>query len=140
MKTWTQEDIDEAYEDELEDVPCPFCENRGYRVKLGPKILMPGQVRDSDYENWLECPTCYVVIPIYEMPKEETIKDTVETAETPFENKTQIIGIPKRNSPAGKRASAKKRRNKIKLDPDPEIDALVRIYGDRVKVVYDSDP
>ena len=68
--------------------------------------------QEADNQKWLECPTCYVVIPIYEAPKEETIKDTIETIDSPFESgKTEIIGIPKRNSPAGKKASAKRRRN-----------------------------
>jgi hypothetical protein len=43
--------------------------------------------------------------------------------------------MPKRFTKAGKKASAKKRRNKIKLDPDPEINDLLRIHGDRVRVL-----
>ena len=66
-------------------------------------------------------------------PKEETIKDTIETIDSPFESgKREIIGIPKRNSPAGKKASAKRRRNRNRPHhyKDPEIDSLLRIYGD----------
>jgi hypothetical protein len=61
----------------------------------------------------------------------------VETIESPFEQGKFILEtIPKRGSAAGKKLSAKKRRNKIKLDSDPEIDALLRAYGtDRMKVI-----
>jgi hypothetical protein len=36
---------------------------------------------------------------------------------------------------AGRKASAKRRSKKIKLDDDPEIDSLLRIYGDIVNVL-----
>jgi hypothetical protein len=60
----------------------------------------------------------------------------IETIESPFENKFHIETIPKLYSPAGKKASSKRRRNKIKLDDDDdEINDLLRIYGDRVNVL-----
>jgi hypothetical protein len=141
MKTWTEEEIREYYEDELEPIYCPFCIKRGYEIRLGPKILMPGQVRDEDYENWLCCSTCYVEIPIYQVEPEPTIKNTVETIDNPFEQgKLHLETIPKRNSPAGKNASAKKRRNKIKPTNDEEINEEKRRHGDRVNVVMDTNP
>jgi hypothetical protein len=48
--------------------------------------------------------------------------------------------VPKRYTKAGKKASAKKRRNKIKLHEDKEINELLRIYRDIVKVVHDTNP
>ncbi len=48
------------------------------------------------------------------MPKEVTIKDIIETIESPFElGKFHMGSISKRNSPAGKKASNKIRRIKI---------------------------
>ena len=136
MKTYTQEDINEQYEDEIEDVNCPHCLDRGYKVRLGGRILEPNEPRPADYENWLQCPTCLLICPIFELPKQEEIKDSVETIESPFEQGKFILeSIPKRSSPKGKRISAKRRRNKIKLDEDKEIDALLRAYGDNVKVI-----
>jgi hypothetical protein len=136
MKTWSEEDIAESYEDAPENILCPYCENRGYRVLLGPKILGPKEPRPEDYDSFLECPTCYEVIPIHEGLKEETIKDEVETQESAFDNKFILETIPKRSSPRGKRISAKRSKKKIRLDDDPEIDALLRAYGDdRVRVI-----
>jgi hypothetical protein len=137
LKTYSEEEINEYYDDEPEPVFCPLCEERGYRVELGPRILMPGEPRPDDYEYFLECPTCYQVIDIHAALIEATIKDAVETIESPFEQGKFILeSIPKRGSAAGRKLSARKRRNKIKLDSDPEIDALLRAYGDdRVKVI-----
>ena len=135
MKTYAQEDIDEQYEDEPEDVNCPHCLDRGYKVRLGGRILEPDEPRPADYENWLQCPTCLWICPIFELPKEESIKDTMETIESPFEQGKFILeSIPQRSSPKGKRISAKRRRNKLKLDEDKEINDLLRIYGNRVAV------
>lgn len=71
----------------------------------------------------------------YEVEKQETVDNIIEITETPFESGFHVQSIPKRNSPAGKKLTARRRRNKIKVDEDPEIDALLRIYGDRVNVI-----
>jgi Pyruvate/2-oxoacid:ferredoxin oxidoreductase delta subunit len=89
----------------------------------------------ADYENWIQCPTCLWICPLHEIAHEEEIKDTMETIDNPFEQGKFILEtVCKRNSPKGKKLSAKKRKNKIKLDDDPEIDALLRAYGNNVKV------
>ena len=98
---------------------------------------MPDEPKPEDYEMFLECPKCYEVIPLHEIPAKEEIKDAVETIDNPFESgKFTLETVYKRNSPKGKKALAKKRRKKIKLDDDKEIDALLRAYGDnRAKVI-----
>jgi hypothetical protein len=89
----------------------------------------------EDYENYLECGKCFWVCPIYSVEKIAEIKNAIETQESPFDNKFHLESIPPRNSPAVKRASAKKTSKKIKLDDDPEIDSLLKIYGDKVNVL-----
>jgi hypothetical protein len=134
MRIFTDADFDD-YEVE-EPIWCQMCLKRGYQVRLGPKLLMPGEVKPDDYGNFLECPTCWWLCPIYQIEQEATIKDAVETSDSPFEGgKFVLETIPKRSSAAGKRASAKKRKSKIKLDDDPEINDLLRTYGDRVNVL-----
>jgi hypothetical protein len=113
---------EDDYEDDKPKTYCKNCLSRGYRIVMGPKILMPNEPRSDDYENFLECPTCYNVISTFEVEKEAEIKDSIETQESPLDNKFHLESIPPRNSPAGKRANAKKRNKKIKLDDDPEID------------------
>ena len=136
MKTYNEEYFND-YEDELEKITCPYCKKRGYRVLLGPKILKPNEPRPEDYENWLECPRCYNLVPIHEIPKEEEIKDSIETIDNPFESGKFILeSVKKRTS----KTMSKRSRKKIELHEDPEINELMRIYGDRVKVVYDTNP
>jgi len=111
----TEEDINEYYEDLPEKIYCPHCEKRGYPVQLGPKILMPNESRPEDYDQFLECPTCYWICPIHEIPKEETIKDSIETQESPYEDKLKLESAHKRRkSKTGKKIAARggKRRKR----------------------------
>jgi hypothetical protein len=136
MPIYSEEDIKES-EDEIEDINCPHCLERGYKIRLGGRILEPNEPRPADYENWLQCPTCLWICPIFELPKQEEIKDSVETIESPFEQGKFILeSIPKRSSSAGKKLSAKKARRKIKMDEDKEMDELLKTFGpDRIEVL-----
>jgi hypothetical protein len=61
--------------------------------------------------------------------------------DNPFDNKTIIESIPKRSSPAGKKASAKRRRNKIKPTNDPDINLEIQQHGeDNVHIIQDTNP
>jgi Fe-S-cluster-containing hydrogenase component 2 len=141
MKTWSEEDIAESYEDELEDILCPHCEERGYQVRLGPKILMPNEPRPDDYDQFLECGSCGWICPIYQIEQEATIKDAVETQESPFESKTIIESLPKRNfHKTGKKVTRGKKRDRNRLHRDDEINEEMKRHGDRVNVVFDSNP
>ena len=99
------------YEDEMV-MYCPFCKKAGFQVKFVNKILMPGQKREPDYDQWLQCPDCNEVVAAYVVEHDATIiVDDIPTVETPFEDTTEIMGaVPKRSSPAGKRATTKRRR------------------------------
>jgi hypothetical protein len=135
MHILTADDIDD-YEEENEPIWCPFCLKRGYQIRLGPKILMPGQVRDEDYENWLECATCGWICPIFAAEKEGTIKDSIETIDSPFESKTIVESLHKRKSKTGKKIAARgRKRKKRMLHEDPDINEEMRRHGDRVNVL-----
>lgn len=101
---------------------------------------MPNDQRQSDYESWLQCDQCYNVYAVHEIAQDSQLKNTVETLYNAFEP-NQIESIPKRTSSAGKKATARRKRERNRPHhKDPEIDALMRIYGDRVTVLQDSDP
>jgi hypothetical protein len=143
MHVLTAEDLDDDWDEEDDSIFCPFCLERGYKIRLGPKILMPNEPRPDDYENFLECGTCGWICPLYSVEKEATIQDSIETSSSPYEdNKTIIENVfPKRSSPAGKKLSAKKKRNKIKVTNDPDIQREIDQHGeDNVRVVFDSNP
>ena len=56
-----------------------------------------------------------------------------------------IESLHRRRSKTGKKTAynargGKRKRNKNKLHDNHEIDALMRRHGDRVKVVYETNP
>ena len=124
---------------------CPKCRAAGFQVKLGPRILMPGEVRQPDYENWVQCPSCAEIIATHVIEHDATIiRDDIETVDNPFEsNQSEIIGAnPRRTTKAGRIKLSKRRKqmNRPTHSKDKDIDREMQRHGDRVKVVYDSNP
>jgi hypothetical protein len=122
---------------------CPKCKEAGFQVKLGPKILMPGEKATPDYNSWLQCTSCAEIVAAYIVEHDATIiRDDIPTVDNPFENTSEIMGaVAKRSTKAGKRASAK--RDKERYRPhhkDADIDREMQRHGDRVNVIYDSNP
>lgn len=102
--------IEMDYYEDHTDVWCPHCKECGFRVKLGPKILMPNEQRQPDYENWLECPDYHEIVASYVIEHDATIiRDAVETVESPFENQTEIMGIPKRSFTSRSKSSSEEK-------------------------------
>jgi hypothetical protein len=126
--------------DDHADLYCPMCKKAGFSVRLGPRILMPGQVREPDYDQWLECPDCREVVAACVVEHDATIiMDDIETVDSPFEStQSEIIGaVSKRTTKPGKRAITKHNKERYRQhSKDPEIDSLLRIYGsDYVNVI-----
>ena len=127
------------YEDDIV-MWCPFCKNAGFNVKAGCKILMPNEVRQPDYENWLQCPDCYEIVAAYVIEHDASIivGILIESVETPFENQTEIMGLAKVTSRQGIKARKKRNRPHHK---DKDIDWEIQQHGsENVNVIYDSDP
>ena len=143
MRKWkdvvSEEELLEQLEEEEETRSyCKKCLARGYELFMGPKILLPGQKRDEDYENWKMCPRCYDVVPDYELEQEATISDVIEKSESPFESgKTVIESLPNRT---GKRIKSRSnRKNKNVLHEDADINREMRQHGEHnVRVLQDS--
>jgi len=125
------------YEEEDDDerpALCPHCYNKGYKVLLGKKILMPNEVKQADYDQWTQCPRCFWLCPLFEVEPEPEITNTLETQDNPFENKFTLETIPKRT---GKTLMKKKRKE----HKDKDIELEIKTHGEeRVNVVYDSNP
>ena len=120
---------------ELETLCCPNCSKVGLSCVLGNKILMPQEVKQPDYENWLQCPRCAFLCPIYETEPKETIQDTVTTIENPFESaQGQVLGVYKKGI---------RRKKKRQKHPDKDIELEIKQHGqgqDNVKVIQDTNP
>jgi hypothetical protein len=136
LKTYTQEDINEQYEDAPEPVYCPKCLERGYRILLGNRILQPNEPRSDDYDSWLQCPKCAWLCPLHEMPKEETITDQVETIDNPFEGgKFHVETVKKRTA----KTIAKRSSNKIRPTRDKDIQREIQAVGEQnVHIIQDT--
>jgi len=117
-------------DEELEPLLCPFCQKVGLNVHLGPLIIMPGQVKQPDYDQFLQCARCAEIIPIYQTEPEPTIQDSVATIENPFdESKGQVLAVSKDSK------TQKRTRNKLKPSSDNELNELIRIHGDNLKII-----
>jgi hypothetical protein len=118
---------------------CPHCLSCGFRVKMlvGQRILMVGEQRPPDFDQFLNCPDCHEVVAAYVVEHDATIiRDTVETVNNPFENQTEIIGMSKRTSKQGIKARNKRNRP---THPDKEIQREIDQHGiDAVNILYDS--
>jgi hypothetical protein len=142
MHILSAEDIEDYEEDDV--IFCPACENRGYKNRIGPKILMPNEPRPDNYSDLWECPTCGLKRDASQIPKEETIKDAVETQDSPYDDKTVIESIKKRTPNTGKQIAPRgggKRRKRNQFHHDNDIKEEMRRHGtDNVRVLFDSNP
>ena len=120
--------IDMEYNDEQMVMYCPHCKAAGFHVKLGPKILMPGETRQPDFDKWLICPDCYEVVAAYVVEGDASvIKDDIPTVETPFESGFMIEGMPRRTSRQGVKTRKKRDRP---TDSNPEIQRELDRHGE----------
>ena len=101
---------------------------------------MPGQVKESDYDEFLECPTCRNVVPLYNQMQLQFIDAFADLSDSPFEDgKGQVYCVPARNTEEDKRDLAKKRRKRQgPLHQDKEVNELLRKYRDNVKIHSES--
>lgn len=140
----------DTYDEYVDGVPdkrreCPHCLQYGVHNKLSGRILKKGEKKPVDYDQFLQCVSgCGNLFPVHEIERQKKLEVNElkgHIVENPFEaNQTLIESIPKRSSPAGKNAARGRKRKKTILHEDPEINELMRIYGDRVNVVYDTNP
>jgi hypothetical protein len=113
--------VDFSDNDEQPKSYCKECLKFGFFVPLKNRIYPEGEQIPIDHENWKQCHECGSIVPVYEIEKESSIKDVVETVDNPFDVGTSFLGIDSRTSVGGKNARRKRERQKefdaIK-DPD----------------------
>jgi hypothetical protein len=105
-----------------------YCENclsvGGMKNKLGVKIKRKGESAPDD-DQWLSCYVCGHTYAIYETFEDSKIKDTIATSDTPFDNESMILTIPKR-----------KRQKRKYQDEDPDIQREIDKHGsDKVRIL-----
>jgi hypothetical protein len=84
------------------------------QARLGPKIILPGVVKASDYDLWLECRNCGTVYPKHEVkvePELEPIKEPSDGKQGKIQSVTRKKRTGRGNNPRIRQ------RDEIK-DPD----------------------
>ena len=137
MRILTAEDI-EDYDDEPRII-CPRCEDRGYINYIGPRILMSNEPRPDNYEDLWECAVCGLNGDISQLAKEATVKNAVETVESPQDDKLKLATAHKRRKPTRKVTRHINKHIRKTIHPDIAL-AIKQVGEDNVKVHYDSNP
>jgi hypothetical protein len=98
---------------------CKHCEKFGLKVPLKNRIYPDneGQPIPVDHENWKQCHECGSIYPVYELEKEATIKDVVETTDNPFDIGKSFLGIDSRSA----RRKARKAKENFGDINDPDL-------------------
>jgi hypothetical protein len=101
----------EDYDDDDEKISyCKHCQEFGFLVPLKNRIYPNNEPIPVDHDQFRQCHECGEIVPVYELEKEASIKDVVETVENPFDQGKEFLGIDSRTSVGGKNARKKKER------------------------------
>jgi hypothetical protein len=114
---------------------CKHCLSFGFQVPLKNRIYPEGEPIPADHENYLQCHECGLIVPVYEIEKEASIKDVVETSDNPFDIGTSFLGIDSRTSVGGKNARKKRERQK-QLDDIKETDLKADLAKGNTLISY----
>lgn len=108
---------------------CQRCEDSfQVQARLGPKILLPGVPKQSDYDLWLECRNCGTVY----LKHETKIEPELEPIKEPSDGRQPRItgtGAKKRTAKGKGNNPRLKQRDEIK-DPD-----LIRELKDGAELI-----
>jgi hypothetical protein len=91
---------------------CKHCLEYGFQVRLKNRIYPDNEPIPVDHDQFLQCHECGLIVPVYEIEKEASIKDVIETSDNPFDIGTSFLGIDSRTSVGGKNARKKRERQK----------------------------
>ena len=96
---------------------CKHCLSFGFEVPLKNRIYPDNEPIPVDHEDWKQCHECGSIFPIYELEKEASIKDVVETVENPFDMGKSFLGIDSRSA----RRKMKKKKELFGDISDPDL-------------------
>jgi hypothetical protein len=91
---------------------CKSCLKYGFSVPLKNRIYPNNEPVPKDADQFLQCHECGLIVPVYEIEREASIKDVVETTDNPFDSGKMFLGIDSRTSVGGKNARKKRERQK----------------------------
>jgi hypothetical protein len=95
---------------------CKHCLDYGFQIRLKNRIYPENDPIPVDHDQFMQCHECGTIVPVYEIEKESSIKDVVETSDNPFDIGTSFLGIDSRTLIGGKNARKKRERQKALED------------------------
>lgn len=102
---------------------CQRCEDMFHVIaRLGPKILLPGVPKQSDYDFWLECRNCGTLYPKHETKVEAELEPIKEPSDGK-QAKSQVIETKKKRTVRGSNPRLKGNKWEIK---DEELKAELK--------------
>ena len=116
---------------------CQRCEDLFQVIaRLGPKILLPGDPKPSDYDLWLECRNCGTLYPKHEVKVEPELEPIKEPSDGK-QPKSQVIETkPKKRTGRGSNSRLKGNKWEIK---DEELKAELK-FGVVLMAYSSTDP
>lgn len=96
---------------------CKHCLKYGFIVQLKNRIYPDNEPIPVDHDQWLQCHECGTIVPVYEIEKESSIKDVVETTDNPFDQGKDFLGIDSRSA----RRKIKKKKELFGDINDPDL-------------------
>ena len=128
-------DFNEDDNEHKKESYCKHCIQFGFKVPLKNRIYPDNEHIPVDHDQWRQCHNCGSVVPVYEIEKEATIKDVIETTDNPFGIGRSFLGIDSRTSIGGKNAR-KKRERKKELDEIKETDLKAELVKGHTLLSY----
>ena len=102
---------------------CQRCEDLfQVQARLGPKVLLPGVPKQSDYDFWLECRNCGTLYPKHEVKVEAELEPIKEPSDGK-QPKSQVIETKKKRTVRGNNPRSKGNKWEIK---DEELKAELK--------------
>jgi hypothetical protein len=110
---------------------CFHCAEYGFQNKLGPKILVRGEIPARDHDSWCQCIKCGHIYPKHQTKIESKLQDFVETSSNPFDVGKHIIGLGNKRH---KKNKYEKLLEDIEQEPDSDIRTELR-KGNTVTII-----
>jgi hypothetical protein len=115
---------------------CQRCEDLfQVQARLGPKVLLPGVPKQSDYDVWLECRNCGSLYQKYETKVEPELEPIKEPSDGK-QPKSQVIETRKKRTGTGRGSNSRLKGNKWEIK-DSELNAELK--SGAVLLAYSSN-
>jgi hypothetical protein len=109
--------VDFSSDDDEKISYCKHCLKFGFTVQLKNRIYAHNEPVQVDHDQFLQCHECGTIVPVYEIEKESSIKDVVETTDNPFDIGKSFLGIDSRSA----RRKMKKKKELFGDISDPDL-------------------